>query len=395
MSSEFDLRQCAIRLWLAGTRVTDICRQLNRGRDWFYKWHQRYHDHGADGLRDRSRAPQTLPRQLSSEMRRAIVASRDRLVRRHGAHARYRLAGAPTIQHDLEVLGYTPLPALRSIERALQQTRRTSPTLRLQPTCARSDYPGPRAHHSNAVHQCDLVGPRYLKGSHARYYFLVYKDAYDQTPYVEFHRAPDLDVVLGFVVRAWQRLGLPRYLQVDNDLFFAGTGRWPASLNRFIRLALLVGVELVFIPEGEPWWNGSAENFNGWFQARLLAIQLRGPAQVRRELQALMDICYHEHIHPRLDFQTAAQVRRSFTGRVLPAHFKRHQQSLPIAIGKVTFIRKVRVSGRITILGIKVTVGKRRYGHYVRATLYTRTQILKVYFRGRLVKQLNYPIRGS
>lgn len=395
MSGEFHLRQRAIRLWLADKGVAEICRQLNRGKDWVYKWRARYQEHGADGLCEQSRAPLTSPWQLSPEIRRAIVASRDRLVKRRGAQARYRLAGAPTIRHDLEVLGYTPLPSLRSIERVLQRADRTWPALRLQPTCAQTHYPGPRARHSNEVHQCDLVGPRYLRGSHARYYFLVYKDAYDQTPYVEFHRAPDLDVVMSFIVRAWQRLGLPRYLQVDNGHFFAGTGRWPGSLNRFIRLALLVGVEVVFIPEGEPWWNGSAENFNGWFQARLLALRLRGPAQVRRELQALMEACYHEHLHPHLNFQTAAQVRRALTARSLPADFKRHQQPLRITVGKITFIRKVRVSGRITLLGVKVTAGKRRHGQYVRATLYTRTQTLKVYLHGRLVKQLNYPIRGS
>lgn len=394
MSAEFHLRQRATRLWLAGKSVTFICQQLDRGKDWFYKWQQRYQDQGTDGLRDRSRAPKTSPRQLSTEMRQAIVAIRDRLVRRRGIRDRYRLAGAPTIRLELEGLGYSPLPSLRAIERVLQQTDRTSPPFRLQPTLPMTSYPGPQATHSNHVHQLDLVGPRYLKGRKARYYFLVYKDAYDQATYVDFWRAPTLDVVLGFVVRAWQRLGLPEHLQVDNGVLFAGTGRWPGSLNRFIRLALMVGVELVFIPEGEPFRNGSVENFNGWFQQRLLAIRLHGPAHVRRELLALVEVCYREHLHEHLGFQTAAQVRRSLKRRVLPARFKCHQQPMPVAIGKVTFIRKVRVSGRITILGIKVKVGKRWHGHYVRASLYTRTQTLKVYHRNRLVKQVKYPIRG-
>ena len=184
MSAEFYLRQRAVRQRLAGKPVTFICRQLERSRDWFYKWWQRYQEQGADGLRDRSCAPKTSPGQLPTEVKQAVVAIRDRLVRRHGSRDRYRLAGAATIRHELESLGYCPLPSLRAIGRVLQQTDRTSPAFGLQPTRPIAAYPGPKATRSNHVHQLDLVGPRYLKGRRSRYYFLVYKDVYDQAVYV-------------------------------------------------------------------------------------------------------------------------------------------------------------------------------------------------------------------
>ncbi len=395
MSNEFQLRQRAIRLWLAGHPVSEICRQLERSREWFYIWWHRFQDEGGDGLHDHSRAPTTSPTELSVEVQQAIVTIRDRLMRRRGARDRYRLAGAPTIRHELEVLGYAPLPSLRSIERVLHNTGRTCPPFELQPTATSPAYPGPRATGSNQVHQFDLVGPRYLRGSHARYYFLVYRDVYDHAPFLGFFRAPDLETVLTFVVQAWQHLGVPRVLQVDNDVLFAGTGRWPGSLNRFIRLALLVGVELVFIPEGEPFWNGATENFNGWFQPRLLALQLHGPAQVRRELQALREVCYREHLHPELGFRTTHEVRRHLHPRRLPANFKAHLQPMPIAVGKITFIRRVRRSGRITLLGVKVRVGKRWQGRYVRAALYTRNAQVKIHHGDRLIKTVSYPIRGA
>ncbi len=395
MSAEFYLRQRAVRQRLAGKSVTFICRQLERSRDWFYKWWQRYQDQGVDGLRDRLCKPHTSPRQLSNEIEEVIVAIRDRLVRRWGARDRYRLAGAPTIRGELEGLGYTWLPSLRTIERVLQKTDRTSPPFRVQPTRPVATYPGPQATRSNHVHQFDLVGPRYLKGQRARYYFLVYKDVFDQAAYVEFWRDPTLDVVLGFVVRVWQRLGLPEYLQVDNGVLFAGTGRWPGSLNRFIRLVLLVGVKLVFIPEGQPFRNGSVENFNGWFQPRLFAIRFHRPVDVRRELKTLMEVCFKEHVHPHLGFQTSQQVRRSLHPRKLPANFKRHLQLLPIAVGKILFIRKVRRSGRITILGVKVRVGKRWQGRYVCATLYTGSAVLKIRYNHCPIKEVDFTIRWS
>jgi len=239
-----------------------------------------------------------------------------------------------------------------------------------------------------------LIGPRYLKGSRRQWFFLVYRDIYDGAVFVEFQPKPKLETVLAFVVQAWQHLGLPDALQVDNSDLFGLTSH-PGSLNRFVRLALLVGIELAFIPEHEPWRNGSIEQFNGWLQERLFSITLHSPAQVRRELRAMMETCFHEHIHSALNFLTTAQVRQVFRPLTLPHNFRRHLQPLPVAIGRVTFLRRVRTSGRITVLGVKFKIGKRLAHQYVSATLYTRTMILKTYSQGRLIKQFDFPFVGK
>lgn len=394
MLSEMPLRQRAIRLKQAGWSVSWICRRLERGRDWFYKWWGRYAGEGAAGLRERSRAPHTAQRVCPPDMRQAILEIRDRLVRRHGPRGRYRLAGAPTIRYELACLGYETLPSLRTIERVLQSEGRTSPAFRPQPRATSSDYPGRPATHSNQLHHMDLIGPRYLKGSRRQWFFLVYRDSYDHAVYVEFQPKPKMEGVLDFVVRAWQRLGLPDRLQVDNSELFGLTSH-PGSLSRFVRLALWVGVELTFIPEHEPWRNGAIEWFNGWLQERVLSIPLRSAAQVHREVGALMMTCWEEHVHPNLNFQTTAQVRRHLTRRTVPHNFSEHRQPLPVAIGRVVFMRRVRPSGRITILGVKFHIGKRLAQHYVLARLYTRTMTLKVFSQGRLLKQFEFPFVGK
>jgi transposase-like protein len=394
MSTELKLRQRAVRLRLDEQTIESICDQLHRSQSWFRKWWRRYQSQGSDGLRDRSRAPKHHPRRLLAEIQAAIIKIRDRLVARRGPQARYRLAGAPTIRHELEVLGYQPVPSLREIERVLQQSNRTCPRFRLQPEASVNNYPAPVARASNQVHQMDLIGPRYLKGSRTRYYFLTYTDIYDKAIYVEFHRNPTAQTAMDFVVRAWQRLGLPYYLQVDNDRLFGGFGYWPGSIGRFIRLALRVGVQLVFIPEGEPFRNGVIEHFNGWLQERLLALRLHSVGQVRRELCALRQICWDEHIHPDLDYQTTAQIRRELAVRRLPADFAEHRTDLPISNGKVIFIRQVRRSGRISILKVRLLIGKRFRGQYVWAELSTRTRKLKVYLNSELIKELDYPLHG-
>jgi len=379
MSQELSLRQKAIRWKQAGRSVSWICQRLERSRDWFYKWWNRYQEAGASGLRDRSHAPKTNPHRWSGEIRQVILDIRDRLMRRRGPRARYRLAGAATIRHELACLGYDPLPSLRTIERVLQQGKRTSPAFHPEPCTSSSSYPMIRVTHSNQRHQVDLIGPRYLKGSRRQWFFLVYRDVYDGA---------------AFVVRAWQWLGLPDILQVDNSDLFGLTSH-PGSLNRFVRLALLVGVNLTFIPEHEPWRNGAIEHFNGWLQERILAIPLHSPSQVRRELRAMMDTCFREHIHPDLNFQTTAQIRKHLSPHTLPHNFHRHLEPLPVAIGRVTFLRRIRPSGRITILGVKFQVGKRLAHQYVSAILFTRTMRLKIYSHGRLIKQFDFPFIGK
>ena len=394
MSQELMLRQKAIRWKQAGQVVSSICQRLERSREWFYRWWNRYQAEGAAGLRDRSHTPKSHPKGWSNEIRQAILDIRDRLARRRGPRERYRLAGAPTIRHELACLGYEHLPSLRSIDRILQKGGRTSKAFQPQASISLSTYPAPHVTRSNQVHQVDLIGPRYLKGSHRQWFFLVYRDIYDGAIYVEFQPKPHMETGLAFMVRAWQRLGLPETVQVDNSDLFGFTSH-PGSLNRFVRLVLLVGVQLAFIPEHEPWRNGSIEHFNGWLQERLLSIPLHGPAQVRRELAAMMETCFHEHIHPDLNFQTTAQIRKNLMVRTLPHNFCRHLQPLPVTVGYVRFTRRVRSSGRITILGVKFTVGKRLAHQYVSAILYTRTMILKIRSSGRIIKQFDFPFIGK
>lgn len=82
MSHEMVLRQRAVRFRQAGWAVSWICQPLERSRDWFYKWWDRYGAEGAAGLRDHSHAPHTNPAAWGQAMRQAIVSIRDRLMRR-------------------------------------------------------------------------------------------------------------------------------------------------------------------------------------------------------------------------------------------------------------------------------------------------------------------------
>ena len=129
-----------------------------------------------------------------------------------------------------------------------------------------------------------------------------------------------------------------------------------------IRLCLRFGVSPVFIPEGEPQFNGSVENFNGWFQQPLFERRFRRPGDLRRELARLQEAVNTQHVHPRLGGQTPAQHRRGLRLQKLPASFVVPTERQPLAAGRVTFIRRVSVAGTVTVLSQIVPGGEEASG---------------------------------
>jgi hypothetical protein len=117
-----------------------------------------------------------------------------------------------------------------------------------------------------------------------------------------------------------------------------------------IRLCLRYGVSPVFIPVGEPQFNGSVENFNGWFQEPLFQRRFKRPGDLRRELTRLQEAVNSQHVHPRLGGQTPAQHRRGLRLQKLPVSFEVPMGRQPLAEGRVTFIRRVSVAGTVTLL---------------------------------------------
>ena len=392
MSDELSIRQTAIRLRLAGESVESICSTLKRSKPWFHKWWKRYLAMGPEGLYNLTRANHQVARRTPPHIERAVLSVRRRRAARATPQTRYSQIGAAAIREELRTLGLTPLPSVRTISRILKRAGLTNPSLRLARPLAQSDYPGPQAQDSNQVHQVDVVGPRYLKGDKTRYYFLVCKDVFDQAVYLELVKSRRMDGVLTFLTHAWQHLGLPEMVQFDNGREFCGFGRSARHLSRVIRLCLRLEVEAVFIPPGKPQRNGSVENFNGWFQPVLLKRPYRRACDLRRQLRLLVTTVNEQHVHPQLGYRTPAQYRQAKRLRVLPANFSIDGQKISICVGKVTFIRLVSAEGNINVLGQRSKIGKRLKFQYVKATLYTRHQTLKVYYKGRLVKQFDYEL---
>ncbi|MDP1714169.1 MAG: hypothetical protein Q8L41_05430 [Anaerolineales bacterium] len=78
--------------------------------------------------------------------------------------------------------------------------------------------------------------------------------------------------------------------------------------------------------------------------------------------------------------------------RFLPSGYNWRKRNLQLVKGKVTFIRLVRKSGRITLAGDdKFLVGKKYKWQYVQAGVSVQQKQLGFYLMGKLIKSVAYP----
>jgi transposase InsO family protein len=392
MNDELAARQRAIALRLAGRPIKAICAAVGRSEVWFHKWWGRYLQAGPEGLYDLTRANHRAAQRIPPELERTILTIRRRLQAHAAPASRYCLTGAASIRAELKSLGIRPLPCERTIERVLQRNGLTAPRVRLAPLLPRQEYPGPQARASNQLHEVDLVGPIYLKGSSHRYYIWVGKDAFDGAVCLRLASSRRMDEVLGFLGECWKDLGLPEQVQLDNARELSGWGPAARTLSRVIRLCLHFGVGPVFIPAGEPQFNGSVENFNGWFQPRLFDRRYARPGDLRRELARLQEAVNTQHVHPRLGGRTPVQHRRGLRLRKSPASFVVPTKRQPLAAGQVTFIRRVSPAGTVSVLSRSYRVGKRHRGLYLRLAVDTGRGRLTAYLDGRVLKRWPYKL---
>jgi putative transposase len=204
-------------------------------------------------------------------------------------------------------------------------------------------------------------------------------------------------------LKAWQTLGLPDGLQMDNDSAFAGGGKAPRRFGAFVRLCLAVGIEPLFLPVGEPKRNGVVEQLNGlWSRAFWNRRHFRSVAQVKRagpEFEAWYE---HHYYPPALNGRSPGQARRPGSRLCLTEKDIRALPSeLPLTAGRLHFLRRVDEDGMIKVLNEPWKVDKRLAGQYVWATIVTHKRRLEIYHwrcadkGARRVKVVRYEMHES
>ncbi len=112
---EQDFRKKAISLYLKGESPKSIYSQLNRSKEWFFKWLKRYQTGDPDWYKDKSRAPKRQPTAISECDKDRIISVRTRL-----ESQKFAQIGASAIKWELSKSGYG-FPSDRTINRVLKK----------------------------------------------------------------------------------------------------------------------------------------------------------------------------------------------------------------------------------------------------------------------------------
>jgi len=370
---ERSLRRKAIRLTLRGLRPKDIRKQILRSRHWLWKWQTRYHALGPGGLKSQSRRPQHSTQRYSDAVRRRVVRIRRRLEQAH-----LGLIGFKAIQREWEQVYPTqPVPRRSTLYVILHEAG----VLRDPPPKRIAYYPQPTATAQFVLHAMDWT-LRYLEGGPKVYAFHTVTIP-DHAIHQTIARDKSSPTAGGHLLDACQQLGLPDGLQLDNDSAFNGNRRVPRVFSSFVRLALYLGIELIFIPFGEARRNGVVERLNGlWSQSFWRRRHFDSVACVQRASPAFMRWYTDE-------YSTSPTTK---TCRLTDRQRQSLPDALPITAGRVHFVRLVDEQGNIALLNEVWHIDLRLAGKYVWATVVTHEQRLNIYHQ-RSAQECLRPIK--
>lgn len=112
---EQKLRETAIKRYLKGESPKSIYSDLNRSKEWFFKWLKRYKTGEPEWYKGKPRAPVKHPTALSEIEKQRIISTRMRLESQEFAQI-----GPSAIKWELSKSGYH-LPSDSTIKRVLKR----------------------------------------------------------------------------------------------------------------------------------------------------------------------------------------------------------------------------------------------------------------------------------
>ena len=389
MSREIEQeRVWAVQRLLKGEKPAAICASLGRSRVWLYKWVKRFRPDDPAWCQAQSRQPCSNPQRTSAEVEEVVKLVRLRL------YNAGLFCGAQAIRWELDDLGVRPLPSVRTINRVLSRHGLTQRRMgRYVPKG--KPYPKLPARFPNQTHQADFVGPCYLQGP-IRFYSLNVVDVHTGRCAVEPLLAHSAQHILDGFWAIWSRLGIPRNLQVDNEMVFYGSPTHPRGMGPLIRLCLHHQVEPWFIPPGEPWRNGVVEKFNDHYEQKLLAkVTMTTEAELQQGSLAFEHKHNRQYRYSKLGGQTPLQALAG-TGRKLRFPDKdqapRHPLKKPEA-GRYHLVRYIRSELQLNIFGELFPMPPDLQYEYVVATVDVKEQTLPVFLAQQQVAAYEYPLR--
>jgi transposase-like protein/transposase InsO family protein len=397
MNAEEEERLEAVNMYIRGDKPSNICRDAGRSEKWLFNWVNRFKTGEEEWYKSRSRAPKKHGKRIRKELENTVVNVRNSLMAGNEHESKYLGVSADAVQYRMGKLGFSQedMPSVSTIKRIVKNHGLiVNKRERYKRVKSKKRYTILNPTKVNEMHQMDFVGPRFIKG-YGAVSSLNLIDVVSNRVHIEQYDTRSMDNIIDFLTLYWRNNPIPRYLQVDNGMYFIGDFKYPRGFSRFLRFCLYAGVEVVFINPKCPWMNGSIENFNGWFGEKFWAKELFTSLEDMRAksphfVGQYNDLSVWKHKNKSLEWIKPA--------RILNNSIEIPLGKLPLTNGKIHFIRKVDIEGEISILNEAFEVGKEFIDEYVWATICLKKQKIGVYYRPKdqdtavLIKEIEYKL---
>ena len=372
-TDEIRYRRQAFKFFALGKSPRQILACIPRSRAWLFKWKQRFEEYGWQALDSWSKAPHHCAHGYPPQVVRLVVRTRQRMEK-----STVGLISARALQQQLRRQRLlTTVPAQTTIKRWLRQAGLLSQS----PTSgAEAYYPALPSPEQAVTFSLDWVA-RYLTGGEKVF---VFHTLDLQTHALAQTIRPDKTTASAchHLLRACLDLGWPDFLRLDNDAAFTGLGRRGRQFGQFVRTALYLGIELLFIPPGNPARNHDVERLNGlWASSFWDRNHFRSRPDLLRKAPRFLR-WYETYAPPQLGGRTVAEAKLAHPRQPLrEAQLAQLPNPLPLTAGRLHFVREVSATGEIQILKEQWKVSRSLIGQYVLATLDLRRQELFIYHR--------------
>jgi transposase len=367
MKEEVSSRKEAMNRWLQGEKPEEIAQNLGKTKQWVYKWIKRFENsQNADWFNSQSTAPKNFKSKIHAEQEKMILQIRENLT-----NQKYAQIGALSIQYEYYQKGLKP-PPIWTINRVL--SRNGVVRIAKEKTSKNIPYPP----HYLSCHQMDLVGPRYIKGG-VRFYAFNMIDTQTHFAHIHIITGKNAEQIIQGIIEFWQIFGFPDSLQMDNELSFKGSNRYPRSLGLILRFVLSQGVVPVFIPQAEPWRNGIIEKFNDKFGAKFYKKQeFKNLEHIKLEAKEFVNFHNQNHRYSSQNNKTPNEMFNEYQQNIKLDENYILPIDIPLERGTILFIRFIRSDLKLEILGAKFTVKKELMYSYVIAELIIEIHTLRV-----------------
>jgi hypothetical protein len=277
--------------------------------------------------------------------------------------------GALAILRELQTRKLSRIPALRTIGRILERGGALDYRRRVRrPAPPKGWYLAAVVAGLAEIDLCDFVEGLFIRGEREIEVFNVISlhgglaASFPGAPY-------NTERALQALLQHWRVVGLPDYVQFDNDNRFQGPHQYADTIGRIIRLCLSLGVVPTFAPPREHGLQNAVESYNGLWQEKVWGrFEHQSLAALQAQSGKYVAALRKRHAQ-RID---SAPQRRPF-----PRTWQWNEQAK--VKGLIIYIRRTDERGAVTVLGRTYRVSKNWLHRLVRCEVDIEQKEIRCY----------------